>query len=203
MKVSALVILFGVVPVSVAPAMAHDGHATPHAQNQHNPRQPAAVVHRTMVAYQVPKVSLVREDAALVELASEIGGHEPVFLNFVYTTCTSVCPVMTDTLAQMQQELGADARKIRIVSISIDPEHDTPARLRDYARQFNAGPQWHFYTGTPEASRAVQKAFASDTPDKMSHQVATFYRAAHAAKWVRLEGFVSAQELVRLYRDGR
>ena len=156
-----------------------------------------------MVRYAIPKVSLVRDDASTVDFDAELSGHQPVYMNFIYTSCTSVCPVMTQTLSLMQDALGPDAANVQIVSVSIDPDYDTPARLQAYARQFNAGPQWHFYTGTPAASRMVQKAFATETVDKMNHKVATFYRPAHSATWIRIDGFASAEELVELYRKDR
>jgi protein SCO1 len=89
-----------------------------------------------------------------------------------------------------------------MISISIDPEHDTPARLAEYAGSFKAGPQWRFYTGTIAATQAVQKAFSISSIDKMNHTPATFFRPARrnpkvAEKWVRLEGFTAPDDLLR------
>jgi protein SCO1/2 len=81
------------------------------------------------------------------------------------------------------------------VSISIDPEQDTPARLREYAGRFHAGPAWHHYTGTVEASIALQRAFDAYRGDKMSHVPVTFLRAAPGRPWVRIDGFASSAEL--------
>ena len=64
-----------------------------------------------------------------------------------------------------------------MVSISIDPEYDTPEALNAYARRFDAGPQWEFLTGSLDDSIAVQKAFDADRGDKMNHAPLTLFRA--------------------------
>ena len=76
----------------------------------------------------------------------------------------------------------------------------TPERLAAYARQFGAGPQWHFLTGTPQASQAVQRAFDTWRGDKMNHPLVTFVRPAGAQRWVRLEGHATATDLLRELR---
>jgi protein SCO1/2 len=144
----------------------------------------------------LPDVKLVREDGKTVSLAEELSDGGPVVLNFIFTSCTSICPVMSGTFAQLQARLGGDLRApVHMVSISIDPEYDTPPRLASYAKRFQAGPQWRFYTGTPEASLAVQRAFGASTGDKMDHTPVTFLRAGPGARWVRIDGFASSDEL--------
>jgi cytochrome oxidase Cu insertion factor (SCO1/SenC/PrrC family) len=67
--------------------------------------------------------------------------------NFMYTRCTDTCPMQTATLASLQRDLLADPR-VRIVSLTVDPGHDTPAALRRYAEQYGADPaRWLFLTG--------------------------------------------------------
>jgi protein SCO1/2 len=84
-----------------------------------------------------------------------------------------------------------------MVSISIDPEQDTPKRLSEYAKRYLAGPQWTFYTGTRNSSIAAQKAFEVYTVDKMSHPTVAFIRQAPGQPWLRLEGFTTAEDLLR------
>jgi protein SCO1/2 len=103
--------------------------------------------------------------------------------------------------SQLQALLGEDLKKTKLVSISIDPEYDTPPRLRDYAKKFSALPQWRHYTGTREASLAVQKAFHAYRGDKMNHFPVTFLRGAPRRPWIRLEGFATPDVLAREYRE--
>jgi len=151
--------------------------------------------------YPIPPVHLVREDGKEVSLADEIDDGRPVVLNFIFTTCSSICPLMSQTFAQFDRQLGAERSRVHLVSISVDPEEDTPARLHEYARKFHAGPEWQHYTGTVEASLAAQRAFNVWRGDKMSHTPVTLLRAAPGRPWVRIDGFVTPSELVHLYRE--
>jgi len=151
---------------------------------------------RTLSAYAVPDVELVRDDGKTVRLAEELADGRPVVLSFVFTSCTTVCPMLSATLAQLQRKLGPGRDRVHLVSISIDPEFDTPARLREYATKFGAGPEWRHYTGTLAASVAAQRAFGVYRGDKMKHTPATLVRAAPGSEWVRFDGFASADQLL-------
>jgi protein SCO1 len=86
---------------------------------------------------------------------------------------------------------------VQMISVSIDPAQDTPARLAEYAGRFSAGPQWRFETGSQEAIDAIQRAFNVYRPDKMSHTPVTFVRPLGSRQWVRLDGFASPELLLR------
>ena len=88
-----------------------------------------------------------------------------------------------------------------MISITIDPEYDTSARLQAYAARYHAGPQWQFLTGNREDIVAVQKAFDAYRGTKMNHEPLTFLRASVDAPWVRLNGLASAADVVKEYRQ--
>lgn len=165
-------------------------HADAHAGHQVD-----SGVQRKEADYRVPGVDLVRDDGRRVPFVSELAGDRLVMLNFVFTTCTAICPVTSQIFAEAQARLMPLANRLQMLSVSIDPEQDTPARLREYAKRFGAGPQWRHYTGSPDASVVVQKAFDAWRGDKMNHQPLTLLRAPAATRWVRLEGFVSPTQL--------
>ena len=156
---------------------------------------------RSFREYAPPSVRLVRADGKVVSLADEMDDGRPIVLNFIFTTCTSICPLMSSIFEQFEQRLGPDADKVHLMSISIDPEHDTPARLVEYARRFHAGPEWQHYTGTLDASVAAQRAFDVYRGGKMSHSLVTLLRAGPGKPWLRLEGWVTPDQLVRDYRE--
>lgn len=174
-----------------------DDAPAPHASHD----QKSERLTRSTADYTVPPVELVRDDGKIVSLAEELEDGRPVVLNFVFTSCTAICPAMSRAFSQMQQNLGSERDKVRMASISIDPEQDTPARLAEYAKKFGAGPQWHYYTGSREASIAAQRAFNVYRGDKMNHNPVTFLRATPGTVWVRLDGFVTADELEGELRD--
>jgi len=152
---------------------------------------------RTLADYVVPDVKLVRDDGKTVVLGKELDDGRAVVLSFIYTSCTSVCPVTSATLSLLQQQLGPSEREgVHFVSISIDPEYDTPARLNEYGKKFHAGPQWQHYTGTLAASVAAQRAFSVYRTDKMSHTPTTLLRAKPGDRWTRIDGFATAEQLL-------
>jgi len=160
----------------------------------------ASPVSRLTVRYEAPQVTLVRADGRRVSLPSELDDGRPVLLNFIFTTCSSTCPLTSRTLEEFRRKLGGTATKLHMMSISIDPEQDTPARLSEYARKFHAGPEWQYYTGTVAASIAAQKAFDVYRGEKMSHTPVTLLRSAPGKPWLRIEGFVTPDELVDDYQ---
>jgi protein SCO1 len=161
----------------------------------------ATTVSRQTVTYETPAVTLVREDGRSVSLPRELDDGRPVLLNFIFTTCSSICPLTSRTLEEFQRKLGSEAAHVHLMSISIDPEQDTPARLAEYARKFHAGPEWQYYTGTVAASLAAQRAFDVYRGEKMSHTPVTLLRSAPGEPWLRIEGFVTPDELVDDYRN--
>jgi protein SCO1/2 len=178
------------------PAFADDSEhlATPEDAMPHR-------VSTSTMNYVVPDVQLVRESGKHVSLADEVNDGRAVVLNFIFTTCSSICPLSSQTLAQFQRKLGPDRKYVHLMSISTDPEQDTPARLREYAKKFGAGPGWQHYTGTLDASLAAQRAFDVYRGDKMSHTPVTLIRAAHSTSWRRIDGFVTPEQLMGEYRQ--
>jgi protein SCO1 len=163
--------------------------------------QSSARYTRTVAAYEAPDVTLVSMDGTRIALTSALKHDGPIMLQFIFTTCPTICAVMSSTFSVAQSKLGADLTKVRMISISIDPEHDTPERLRQYARKFKAGPQWLFLTGKTEDIASVQKAFDAYRGSKMRHEPLTFLRASASEPWVRADGLMSATELVKeVYR---
>lgn len=173
--------------------------AAQHDHHQHQVEKAPGYA-RQVASYRLPETMLVRSDGAQVSFPKEIDDGKPVILNFIYTSCTAICPILSHSFAEFQRELGVGRDQVRMVSISIDPEEDTPGRLAEYATRFDAGQQWAFYTGSMRASVTLQKAFNAYFGGKMHHRPMTFLRASPGQPWVRLEGFATPDNLVKEYR---
>jgi protein SCO1 len=93
---------------------------------------------------EVPGFSLVNRDGRTVRLKDLAGA--PWIADFIFTRCPASCPMMTARMARLERELPRDSG-VRSVSISVDPEHDTPAVLERYAASFKAPARWLFLTG--------------------------------------------------------
>jgi protein SCO1 len=106
-----------------------------------------------------PDFTLTSQDGAQVALADLRG--KVVAVMFIYTLCTDTCPVLTPMMSFIQDQLGADfGSKIAFVSITVDPERDTPQVLKEYAQAFGANlVGWSFLTGTSDAIRDVTRRY--------------------------------------------
>lgn len=102
---------------------------------------------------EIPDFALTDHTGAALTRADLAG--DVVVANFIFTRCPTVCPVFTMKMQRLTERL-VDARGLRFVSFSVDPEHDTPAVLAAYAAEHGADPsRWRFVTGDPEALRAT------------------------------------------------
>jgi protein SCO1/2 len=125
-----------------------------------------------------PDFALTDQAGAEVTLASLRG--KTLLIDFIYTHCPGPCPVLTGRHAQIQRELAPELRaRTHFVSISLDPERDTPEAMRNYARVRGADlTSWSFLTGEPERVRDVLKRYGvfaqkSKNPGEVDHVVVT------------------------------
>lgn len=157
---------------------------------------------RTLDNYLAPEVDLINsngENAALREL---LASDEPVLMQFIFTSCATICPLMSATFSHGQNALKEVHSRYRMYSISIDPEYDTPDRLAAYAKRNSASENWTFLTGSRGDIGKVMRAFdvLYQSNNKMYHQPYTFLRAHSDAPWIRIDGFLSVGELVHEFR---
>lgn len=155
---------------------------------------------KTRVGVSIPDVVLRDQEGSAVHLPDALKADRPTVVNFLYTTCTTISPVLSAGYASFQRQLGAEAASVHLVSITIDPATDTPARLTEHLARYKARPGWDFFTGSREEVAAVMQAFNATMPTLESHYPVTFLRAAGATEWERLQGPISPSELMREYR---
>jgi protein SCO1 len=151
---------------------------------------------RSVETYSVPDLVLVSQSGAKVHLKSLLETDKPVVLDFIYGTCTTICPILSAGFASLQKKLGPDVRNVRLVSITIDPENDTPEVMRQYLARYHAQPGWDFLTGSREVIDQVMRAFDAYIPDKMSHYQLTLIRSPKDGKWTRIKELVSGADLL-------
>jgi protein SCO1/2 len=154
---------------------------------------------RTLELYDVPAVTLINQDGESIDLKTFLDADKPVILDFIYGTCTTICPILSVGFAHFQKKLGEDPHKVRLVSISIDPDNDTPQLLKEYLQKYGAGPGWDALTGKRAHVISVLKAFDAYVANKMNHYPLTIMRAPGNKEWVRLYGMLSASDLQKEY----
>lgn len=190
----------------------HTDHAMKMDMMHHGKMSAAEHIrHRTMMKstkytvtekqYHVPAVTLIDQSGQSVELAKRLQADRPLALNFIFTTCTTICPVMTATFSRVRKELGADSDRLDMVSISIDPEYDRPEVMQAYAEKFHADPQhWTFLTGEAEAIHQVLEEFRALFGSKMSHKPITLLKKPGETEWIRIDGLARARDLTKEIR---
>src|SRR5262245_60823153 len=114
------------------------------ARAQQQPRAEAAT---PISPTRIPDTPVRDQNGNWPNLYTEPVKGRTVAINFIFTTCTTICPSLTATFRKVQQDLAARAPDVQLISVSVDPITDTPERLRDFAARFGAGPGWTFVTG--------------------------------------------------------
>lgn len=123
---------------------------------------------------QFPNVQLTTQDGAKVRFYDDLIKGKSVAIDLIYTDCKDECPLETARLVQVQKLLGDRVGKdVFFYSISIDPKHDTPEVLKDYAEKFHVGPGWEFLTGDDndihQIARKLGMPYAIDTTNADGH----------------------------------
>jgi protein SCO1/2 len=173
---------------ALSPAAAHDDHA------RHGPAQAVAPQGARINLTETP---LLDQDGRSVRLKSDVIGDRIAIVGFIYTSCTTVCPVISAMFAQTEAKLGLRAgRDVKLVTVTVDPVRDTPARLKEHGRQHGAGPGWTLVTGAkPQVDEAL-KVFGAYTPNFTDHPPIVYVGDAKLGKWVRFYGFPSPDQLM-------
>jgi protein SCO1/2 len=157
-----------------------------------------------------PNVPLITQDGKTVRFYDDLLKGKTVAIYLMYTTCKFSCPLETARVAQAQRLLGDRVGKdIFFYSISIDPQHDTPAVLKTYAEQYHAGPGWLFLTGKQEdidlISKKVGLYSAPDPANTDGHTPFLMVGNVPTGQWMKNSALDNPQFLAAMilqYLDG-
>lgn len=179
------------------PADAADPHAA-HKAAAANP----GVGETTRI--QLADTALVTQDGKAVKFKSDVLGDKIVVIDFVYTTCTTVCPVVSALFANLQERLGPElGNEVALVSVSVNPLRDTPQRLKELGAKYKAGPGWTFLTGKKPQVDEVLKAFGAYTPNFAEHPPLVMVGDAKSGQWVRFFAFTGPDQVMAAVGDLR
>lgn len=155
-------------------------------------------------ALRIPDVTLIDQDGRKVRFASDLVAGKVVAVSFIFTTCTTICPPLGATFGKLRRLLGSRAgSSVQLISVSVDPLNDTPARLKAWAANFGGGPGWTLLTGPkPEVDRLL-RALQAYTPNFGDHSPLILLGNAATGTWERTSGLAPAAEITaRLVRLG-
>jgi protein SCO1/2 len=145
----------------------------------------------------IPDVELTDQDGKPVHVYSDLIRGKRVAMNFVFTTCTTICPPMGANFEQLQKALG-DRADVRLISVSVDPQTDTPQRLKAWGAKFHAGPGWTLLTGPKEDVEHLLKALGVFTPDRADHSPLVLLGDDRAGRWTRAYGLASPAKILEV-----
>ena len=143
-------------------------------------------------------VALVDQNGKSVRLEKDLISNKIVVMSFIYTSCTTVCPVVSSIMGKVQKQLGARVGgEVQLVSISVDPQRDDAKRLNDYARNFQRGPGWSWLTGSSQSINETLKGLGSFSGDFKNHQPLILVGDGNSRHWTRYYGFTDPAVLTR------
>jgi protein SCO1/2 len=183
----------------------HHHHAAPAAavdEHAHHKAPGATATPPQTVTLKLPDAPLLDQDGQRQRLVSDVMGDKIIVASFVYTNCTTICPVVSSLFSQVQDKLGGLlGDQVRLVSLSVDPQRDTPARLKSYAESHGARPGWVWLTGQQPDVTAALKGFGTYTANYKDHPVVIMIGDGRSGQWVRYYGFQDPERLAAQVKD--
>jgi protein SCO1/2 len=152
-------------------------------------------------ASQIPDVRVYDQNGQALNFYRDLIKDKNVAINFIFTTCTNVCPVLTATFRRVQLELEKSQSVVKLISISVDPTTDTPERLREFANKFKAGPGWTFVTGEKADIDLLLQRLGVGVGNKTDHTSMILVGNDPADYWTRTYGLSSPSVLIQVMTD--
>ena len=147
-------------------------------------------------------VELINQDGQKMRFYSDVLKDKVVVINTFFTTCTGVCPPINRSLERVQEALGDRLGKDAfLISMSVDPETDTPFRLKEYSRRFHARPGWIFLTGKKENVDWALYKLGQYVETKDGHTTIIIIGNEPKGLWKKAFGLAKADELMKIVED--
>jgi protein SCO1/2 len=155
----------------------------------------------SMSSSRIPDVRVYDENGKALRFYGDLVKGKTVAINFIFTTCTTICPPLTATFRKVQLGLTERAADIHLISISVDPTTDTPERLHEFAAKFKAGPRWTFVTGDQFEINTLLRALGAAVADRNDHTPMILIGNDRTDYWTRSYGLSSPEALVRVIAE--
>jgi len=146
----------------------------------------------------IPDVDVMDQNGNRLKFRTDLIKGKTVAINFIFTTCTAICPPLTATFRRVQQQLQEQKLEAQLISISVDPATDTPERLREFAAKFKAEPGWTFVTGDKAAIDSILQALGTAVAVKTDHTPMVLIGNDARDYWTRTYGLSSPSNLVKV-----
>ena len=150
-------------------------------------------------AREIPDVNVIDQTGRPLHFYRDLVEHKVVVVAFFFTHCQDVCPIIAYTLVHLQAALGDRfGRDVSLISVSIDPQHDTPAALAAWAKQHGVKPGWTLVTGRPDEMNRLIRSFTGDNARTGLHSLIIFLGNDRTGEWIRESGTATTEHYVEL-----
>ena len=150
------------------------------------------------VALPVPDIEVVNQNGRHVRFNSQVVDGRIAIVTGFFTNCSAMCPFTQEKLAQVARLLGPRMGKdVVIVSVSVDAENDTPARMKDWGEKFHIGPGWTLLSGKRAEVDTLLKSLGLFVELRQRHQSALMIGNT-ATGWVRISSWTASEKLAKL-----
>jgi len=150
---------------------------------------------------QIPDTTVYDQNGKKLRFYSDLVKGKTVAINFIFTTCTTVCPPLTATFRKVQQTAAERGLDVKLVSISVDPVVDTPERLRAFAEKFKVDQGWTFVTGDKGEIDSLLASLGASVANKNDHTPMILIGNDTVNYWTRAYGLSPPSRLVELITD--
>jgi len=150
----------------------------------------------------IPDIEVLDQNGRKIHFYTDLVKGQTVVINFIFTTCTTICPPLGATFARVQKELGDKVgRDVRFISISVDPATDTPERLKAWGAKFHAGDGWTFVTGNKPQVDELLRVLGASSARREDHSPTVLIGNDAHGTWTRTYGLANAGQLVQIIND--
>jgi protein SCO1/2 len=146
----------------------------------------------------IPDAQVIDQNGKQLNFYSDLIKGKTVAINFIFTTCTTICPPLTATFRRVQQDAATRGLDVHLISVSVDPTTDTPERMREFASKFKAEPGWTFVTGDKALIDSVLQALGAAVSNKNDHTPMILIGNDASDYWTRTYGLTSPTKIVEL-----
>jgi len=175
-----------------------DPHAKHRAMMQEKAPEPAA----EFADIDLRDELLFTQDGDEVRFVNDVIGDNIVVMDFVYTTCTTVCPVLTALFTQVQTQLGDDlGNEVVMVSMTVDAARDTPERLKAYANQHRVQKGWTWLTGPKSTMDDVLTGLGAYSASFEDHPAMVIVGDGRTGEWKRMFGFPNPDRIMSVVNE--
>src|SRR6267378_583028 len=144
-----------------------------------------------------PNLPVVTQDGKTLKFYDDVIKGKIVLISFIYTNCPDICPLTTARIAQVEEKLGEIVgRDIFLISLTVDPERNSPERLKSFAEAFAAGPGWLFLTGKPGHIRVINAALGDKSRNLSEHRNEIVLGNDATGEWARNSAFGDLDRLI-------